>query len=110
MRENAIEKYLHDRVKELGGDHRRVAWMGRNNAPDDLLLLPGEHWRMAMDITIAAVGDRGLIVIPQEAWEGLDTANRGAIHSQAQSAGVTVLTAECSDDETVTPAQYEITT
>ena len=65
---------------------------------------------MAMDIAIAAVGDRGLIVIPQEAWEGLDTANRSAIHSQAQSAGVTVLTAECSDDETVTPAQYEITT
>jgi len=73
-------------------------------------LSAGERWRMAMDIAIAAVGDRGLIVIPQEAWEGLDTANRGAIHSQAQSAGVTVLTAECSDDETVTPAQYEITT
>lgn len=71
-------------------------------------LSAGERWRMAMDIAIAAVGDRGLIVIPQEAWEGLDTANRGAIHSQAQSAGVTVLTAECSDDETVTPAQYEI--
>ena len=73
-------------------------------------LSAGERWRMAMDIAIAAVGDSGLIVIPQEAWEGLDTANRSAIHSQAQSAGVTVLTAECSDDETVTPAQYEITT
>lgn len=73
-------------------------------------LSAGERWRMAMDIAIAAVGDSGLIVIPQEAWEGLDTANRSAIHSQAQSAGVTILTAECSDDETVTPAQYEITT
>ena len=41
MRENAIEQYLHNRVKELGGDYRRIAWIGRNNAPDDLLLLPG---------------------------------------------------------------------
>ena len=43
MRENAIEQYLHNRVKELGGDYRRIAWIGRNNAPDDLLLLQGQH-------------------------------------------------------------------
>lgn len=71
-------------------------------------LSAGERWRMAMDIAIAAVGDKGLIVIPQEAWEGLDTDNRSAIHQQAKVAGVTVLTAECSDDETVTATQYEL--
>lgn len=43
MRENQIEKYLHDRVKELGGDHRRLSWIGRNGAADDLVLLPGRH-------------------------------------------------------------------
>jgi len=43
VRENAIEQYLHNRVKELGGDYRRIAWIGRNNAPDDLLLLQGQH-------------------------------------------------------------------
>ena len=43
MRENQIEKYLHDRVKALGGDYRRVSWIGRNGAADDLILLPGRH-------------------------------------------------------------------
>jgi len=66
----------------------------------------GEKWRVAMDIAIATVGATGLIIIPQEAWEGLDNTNRAAIHRQAQTAGVTVLTAECSDDETVTPMQF----
>lgn len=43
MKENQIEKYLHDRVKELGGDYRRLSWIGRNNANDDFVLLPGRH-------------------------------------------------------------------
>jgi len=44
MRENEIEKYLHDRVKALGGTYRRLNWVGRNNAPDDLVLLPGRSF------------------------------------------------------------------
>lgn len=43
MREQQVEAYLHARVKELGGDHRRVKWIGRSHAPDDLILLPGRH-------------------------------------------------------------------
>lgn len=43
MRENQIEKYLHDRVKALGGEYRRLSWIGRNGAADDLILLPGRH-------------------------------------------------------------------
>lgn len=43
MRENQIENYLHTRVKDLGGDYRRVSWIGRNGAADDLILLPGRH-------------------------------------------------------------------
>lgn len=43
MRESDIEKYLHDRVKELGGDYRRLSWIGRKGANDDLVLLPGRH-------------------------------------------------------------------
>lgn len=43
MKENEIEEHLHTRVKELGGEHRRVSWIGRNNANDDFILLPGRH-------------------------------------------------------------------
>lgn len=43
MRESAIEEHLHKRVKALGGDYRRVSWIGRNGANDDLILLPGRH-------------------------------------------------------------------
>ncbi|MCB1767470.1 MAG: AAA family ATPase [Candidatus Competibacteraceae bacterium] len=59
----------------------------------------GERWRIALDIAIAAVGKGGLLVIPQEAWEGLDPPNREAIAQQAKSARVVILTAECADSE-----------
>lgn len=41
--ERNIEAYLHKRAKALGGDYRRVSWIGRNGASDDLILLPGRH-------------------------------------------------------------------
>ena len=64
-------------------------------------LSAGERWRIALDIAIQAVGTGGLLVIPQEAWEGLDPANRAAIDAQAKSAKVVVLTAECSADDSI---------
>jgi len=65
----------------------------------------GERWRIALEIAIAAVGEGGLLVIPQEAWEGLDPLNREAIAQQAKAALVVILTAECSDGElTAEPA------
>lgn len=57
----------------------------------------GERWRLSLDIAIAAVGENGLLVIPQEAWEGLDPKNRAAIAAQVKAAGVVVITAECAD-------------
>ncbi len=41
MRESEIEKYLVKRVKELGGEVRKVKWIGRNGAPDRLVMLSG---------------------------------------------------------------------
>ena len=41
MRESTIEAYLVKRVKDLGGETRKVAWIGRNGAPDRLVMLPG---------------------------------------------------------------------
>lgn len=40
-RESDVEDYLVKRVKELGGLVHKVQWIGRDKAPDRVLLLPG---------------------------------------------------------------------
>jgi hypothetical protein len=40
MRESTIEDHLVKRVKELGGEVRKVQWLGRKGAPDRLVMLP----------------------------------------------------------------------
>lgn len=40
MRESTIEKYLVKQVKALGGEVRKVQWVGRKGAPDRLVMLP----------------------------------------------------------------------
>lgn len=45
MRESQIEAYLAAKVKELGGEVRKVQWIGRRSAPDRLVMLPaGLPW------------------------------------------------------------------
>lgn len=39
LRERDIERYLVKRVKELGGEVRKVVWPGRRGAPDRLVML-----------------------------------------------------------------------
>ena len=41
MRESVIENYLVERVKQIGGEVRKVKWIGRRGAPDRLVMLPG---------------------------------------------------------------------
>lgn len=38
--ERVIEQHLAKRVKELGGEVRKVQWVGRRGAPDRLVMLP----------------------------------------------------------------------
>ena len=40
MRESQIEAHLVKRVKALGGEVRKVQWIGRRGAPDRLVMLP----------------------------------------------------------------------
>jgi hypothetical protein len=40
MRERDIEKHLVKRAEELGGEVRKVQWIGRDKAPDRVLMLP----------------------------------------------------------------------
>lgn len=42
LRESDIEKYLVKRVKELGGECRKIQFIGRPGAPDRLVMLPFE--------------------------------------------------------------------
>jgi hypothetical protein len=39
-RESEVEKYLVARAKALGGEVRKVKWLGRVGAPDRLVMLP----------------------------------------------------------------------
>lgn len=43
MKESEIENHLVRRVKELGGEVRKVQWIGRKGAPDRLVMMP-EGW------------------------------------------------------------------
>jgi len=58
-------------------------------------LSEGERWTMALDIAVSAIGERGLLVVPQAAWEGLDPTNRALIAAHAQQTNVVIITAEC---------------
>ena len=40
MKERDIERYLVKRVKEMGGEVRKVRWIGRKSAPDRRVMLP----------------------------------------------------------------------
>lgn len=40
MRESNVEQHLVKKVKALGGEVRKVKWIGRRGAPDRLVLLP----------------------------------------------------------------------
>lgn len=43
MLEAVVEQHLCDRVKALGGEVRKVRWIGRRGAPDRLVLMLDRH-------------------------------------------------------------------
>jgi hypothetical protein len=69
-------------------------------------LSEGERWKLSLDIAIEAVGDGGLLSIPQEAYESLDPTNRKLIANHVCGKGVVILTAESTDG----PLRAEIDT
>lgn len=40
LRERDVEAYLVKRVEAMGGETRKVQWVGRDGAPDRLVMLP----------------------------------------------------------------------
>jgi hypothetical protein len=49
MRESDIEDYLVYRARGIGGEVRKVKWIGRSGAPDRVLMLP---WASGLPSTI----------------------------------------------------------
>lgn len=43
MRESKVRDYLMIRVKNAGGEMRKVRWVGRRGAPDELILFDDFH-------------------------------------------------------------------
>jgi hypothetical protein len=83
VRESDIEKYLVKRIEALGGEVRKVQWIGRRGAPDRLVMLyggscwvelkaPGENPRpdqLREHIRMLAMGQRVLVI---DSFEGVD--------------------------------------
>lgn len=76
----------------ISTDHKRGATLFAE-------LSDGERWRIALDIAIEAVGENGLLSIPQTAYEGLDPTNRRMIAEHVKGRGVVILTAEATDGD-----------
>lgn len=73
MRESLIEAYLVRRVKELGGEVRKVKWIGRRGAPDRVVMLPA--FRLSLPESGSPEVDRWLeqttaAIVEQMGFEG----------------------------------------
>jgi hypothetical protein len=101
------------RVESTGGETRLVVdHPRRGKSVPYHELSEGERWRIAIQLGAAQVGEGGLLVIPQEAFESLDTWVRDEIHAEAVQQQVYILTAEAtrekSDGDGMTVRQYEV--
>lgn len=62
MRESEIEAHLVKRVKALGGEVRKVKWIGRRGAPDRIVMLPNDprigQWSATVWFELKAPGEK----------------------------------------------------
>ncbi len=78
------------------GEETRIVVPGHQRGPTTCYheLSEGERWRIAIILGAHQVGEDGLLVVPQHAWESLDVFVRDVISSTAKETKVYVLTAE----------------
>ena len=50
MAERDLETYLRNKARTASGEVRKVRWIGRRNAPDDLVLLRGRHFYIELKV------------------------------------------------------------
>lgn len=59
IRERDIERHLVKRAKDLGGEVRKVQWIGRRGAPDRLVMLPPRWARVSAPAGVPTTAHRG---------------------------------------------------
>lgn len=67
--ERIVEQHLVKRVKELGGEVRKIQWVGRRGAPDRLVMLPPYFQRMFMTIWVELKNPETIRTFPANAHE-----------------------------------------
>jgi energy-coupling factor transporter ATP-binding protein EcfA2 len=58
-----------------------------------------ERWLTVLRMLVVRVGQRSVVAIPQEVWEGMDSGTRDAVHAAALATQTVLLTAEADDSE-----------
>lgn len=105
---HGTEDILSRLVAEMGGpftvdkEFRLVVQHPKRGATYFCELSHGERWKLGLDVAIEAfqrTGQRGLLAIPQDAWEGLDGNNRRLIATHIKDTDLAVITAEVSRQE-----------
>lgn len=96
--EAELEKYLLRRVKELGGDTRKVRWIGRNGAPDRLVLLPEGYAQRGSDYTGYRPAPATAFFVELKAPGKQPTAAQRYEHGQLQSYGLRVAVVDSIDE------------
>jgi hypothetical protein len=70
MLERDIEDYLVKRVKAMGGEVRKVQWIGRNGAPDRLVMLPlSSGFVFSNPIWVELKNPKTIVTFPADARE-----------------------------------------
>lgn len=89
--EGKVEAHLKRRVKELGGEVRKVGWIGRANAPDRLVLLPAQvPAEVAYIARHVGACPRNLFIELKRPTKGA-TAAQAREHNRLRAAGFVVL-------------------
>ena len=90
MRESRIESYLVQQVKAHGGEVRKVQWIGRNGAPDRVVMMPARL--AASTIDCAWCNPKGLAVwVELKATGEAPTAAQLREHKRMRGVGQIVL-------------------
>lgn len=70
LKERDIEKHLINRVVQLGGEVRKVKWIGRKSAPDRLVMMPPEQlWSVGYLVWVELKAPGKAATFPADAHE-----------------------------------------